>query len=105
MITDPVIDGNISINKLVKLISDKIGKVLNSSYFSRQEVDGGVFVSAVNGNEVVAAYYHPFKYHTATAVGGIGGCGTVKSSARKADWAIATSCAGISGRKVYYGFS
>ena len=99
------LDGKVDLNKLLDQIVSIIGKVLSRNNFSRQEVGGGVFVSAIRGNEVVAAYYHPSKYHSATAVGGIGGGGTVKSSAGAGKWAIAYSKAGISGRKTYYNYS
>ena len=100
------LSGKVDINTLVNQIGSVIKAALNRSNFCNQvQKDGGRFVSAVNGNQVVAAYYHPSKFHSATACGGIGGGGTVKSTANAGKWAVATSSAGIGGRKTYYGSS
>ena len=94
-----------SLKKIVEKISSALGAKLNSDYFTRQEVDGGVFVSDIKGGYVTAAYYHPSKSHSATAVGGVGGGGTVKCTAGAGKWAVACSKAGIGLRRTYYDFS
>ena len=100
------LSGKVDINTLVNQIGSVIKAALNRSNFCNQvQKDGGRFVSAVNGNQVVAAYYHPSKFHSATADGGIGGGGAVRSTANAGEWAVAVSSAGIGGRKTYYGFS
>ena len=96
---------NVDLNTLVRRIGNVIGKSLNTSNFSRQKVGGGVFVSTIRGNEIVAAFYHGSKYHSAFADGGVFGGGSVRSSCAARKWAVATTSAGITGRKTYYGFS
>ena len=99
------LSATVDLNTLVSQIGNAIGKALSRGNFCSQEVGGGVFVSAVDGGVVVAAYYHPTKFHSATACGGVGGGGTVKSTASAGKWAVATSSAGIGGRKTYYNYS
>jgi hypothetical protein len=46
--------------------------------------------------------YHPTKKHSATADGGTGGGGQVRSIAEAGQSAIAISKAGVANRKTYY---
>lgn len=99
------INVNIDLAEIVSQISKGIGKVLYKKNFSKQNVGGGVFVSSMTGDYVVAAYYHPSKSHSATADGGTLGGGVAKSTASKGRWAVAYSSQGIANRKTYYSTS
>ena len=72
---------------------------IDRSNACQQEVGGGLFVSSTSGSEVIAAYYHPTKKHSATANGGLFGGGIIKSIAEPGEWAIVGTKAGIKGRK------
>ena len=75
---------------------------IDRSNACQQEVGGGLFVSSTSGSEVIAAYYHPTKKHSATANGGLFGGGQVRSIASAGNWAVARSSSGMLGRKTFW---
>lgn len=93
---------NLDLNKLVDQIGSLIGKVLYKTNFTRREVLGGIFVSAMTGDTVVSAFYHPSRTHSATADGGWLGGGQAKSISLPGKWAIAYSSQGVGKRKTFY---
>ena len=70
---------------------------------SSKEVDGGRFVSVMGNGKVMAAYYHPTRAHSATAVGG-NLAPTSKSTASAGKWAVAIASRGLGGTKTFYNF-
>lgn len=93
---------NLNLNDIVDKIGSIIGKLLYKTNFTIKNVSGGIFVSAMTGDYVVAAFYHPSKRHSATADGGALGGGQAKSISNPKKWAIAYSSQGVGGRRTYY---
>ena len=60
-----------------------------SSYNDRRPPEGGRFVSVQSNGMVISAYYHPTKWHTATACTGFFHDRRAKSEAPPGKWAVA----------------
>jgi len=70
----------------------------NASYYSKQEVSGGTFVSKIEGDLVISMFYHPSKQHSATAEGLV----KSRSVANPGEWAIAVTSKAMFGNKSFY---
>ena len=68
---------------------------MGSETFSDQDVEGGRFISSMGGGQMMAAFYHPTKRHSATCMHG----NNVKARSVKdaGKWAIAKSGTSILG--------
>ena len=68
---------------------------MGSETFSDQDVEGGRFISSMGGGQMMAAFFHPTKRHSATCMHGI----NVKARSVKdaGKWAIAKSGTSIIG--------
>ena len=68
---------------------------MGSETFSDQDVEGGRFISSMGGGQMMAAFFHPTKRHSATCMHG----DKVKARSVKdaGKWAIAKSGTSIIG--------
>ena len=68
---------------------------MGSETFSDQDVEGGRFISSMGNGQMMAAFFHPTKRHSATCMHGI----NVKARSVKdaGKWAIAKSGTSIIG--------
>ena len=90
---------NCDINELLRQIGLD-GKIDRTAVCS-SDLDGGRFVSAMSNGLVLAAYYHPSRRHSATAIGGVFGPQT-KSTVNPGKWAVAFVSKGKFGNKTFY---
>jgi hypothetical protein len=97
---------NLSINCDINTLLDQIGKAYNtvvkrSGITSISPNGNDRFVSVLNGDQVIAAYFHPTKRHYATAEGKTK---PGRSYADAGKWAVAlVQRSLIGGNKTYYG--
>ena len=94
------------IQELINFFGQAFIDELNSgSYVVSQPERGAWWISRVTGHygfwngEVVSAYYHPTREHTATTVGKLG---TKRSYASAGHWAISVQTKAGWGNKTYY---
>ena len=97
---------NLSINCDINYLLDQIGKAYNtvvkrSGITSISPNGNDKFVSVLNGDQVISAYFHPTKRHYATAEGKTK---PGRSYADAGKWAVALVMRSlIGGNKTYYG--
>jgi hypothetical protein len=97
---------NLSINCDINTLLDQIGKAYNtvvkrSGITSISPNGNDKFVSVLNGDQVISAYFHPTKRHYATAEGKTK---PGRSYADAGKWAVALVMRSlIGGNKTYYG--
>ena len=97
---------NLSINCDINTLLDQIGKAYNtvvkrSGITSISPNGNDKFVSVLNGDQVIAAYFHPTKRHYATAEGKTK---PGRSYAAAGKWAVALVMRSlIGGNKTFYG--
>jgi hypothetical protein len=90
---------------LVKKLAS--GLTVDQVAVQSQEFDnGGIWYSSVQNGLVISAYYHPTKYHTATAQRVAVLFGTIrkqaKSRAGPGKWAVAVVSKGLGVGHTYY---
>jgi len=96
---------SLSMNCNINTLLNQIGKAYNTiikpdGVTSISPHGNDRFVSVMNGNQVVAAYFHPTKKHYATAEGKTK---PGRSYAPAGKWAVAVVMRAIAGNKTYYG--
>ena len=96
---------SLSMNCDINTLLDQIGKAFNTvvkrnGVTSISPNGNDRFVSILNGDQVIAAYFHPTKRHYATAEGKTK---PGRSYAPAGKWAVAVVMRAISGNKTYYG--
>jgi hypothetical protein len=97
---------NLSMNCDINTLLDQIGKAFNTvvkrnGVTSISPNGNDRFVSILNGDQVIAAYFHPTKRHYATAEGKTK---PGRSYAPAGQWAVALVMRSlIGGNKTYYG--
>lgn len=93
---------NVDINTLLNQIGSAIGQtVLQEGVTSTSPNGNDRFVSVLNSNQVISAYFHPTKRHYATAEGKTK---PGRSYAAAGTWAVAYAMRSIwGGNKTYYG--
>lgn len=79
-------DINVDVNQLIRQVAG-FGP---SSYNDRRPPEGGRFISVQERGQVIAAYFHPTRNHSATAVTGFRHDRRARSEAPPGRWAIAT---------------
>ena len=89
------------INELLRAVGDGLDKIFDRTAITTMDVEGGRFVSAMADGKVLAAFNHPTRRHSATAVGGFGAPQT-KSVASPGKWAVAYVNKGLWGCKTFY---
>lgn len=93
---------NLGLSCDINQLITQIGHGLSGGAFNdRTFPDGSRFVSCIDNGQVLSAYNHPTKWHSASVDGGIGGQ-TAKSEKPPGQWAVAIGRAGLMNRKTYY---
>ncbi len=92
---------NVDLNTLFDQITNLVGTVIKPTGATSSSPNGNDrFVSLLGTDQVVAAYYHPDKYHYSRAQGKTD---TNRSYAPAGKWAVAVAIRGLWGNKTWYG--
>ena len=78
-----------------------VAQISRENFTSQRFRDGSRFVSKIADGKVCSMFFHPTKWHSATAQGGMFG-GNAKSKAPPGEWAVAICNVGIMGAKTFY---
>ena len=98
------IDIGVTLQTFINYVKKEISYNISPANFKEiwNENGKGRFISNMNKEYVIAAYYHKTKRHTATCDGGWLGGGSIKAEAPAGKWAVAVCRGGVGGRKTYY---
>ena len=89
------------LNDLLRAIGHGVDRIFDRTAITSMDVDGGRFVSVMANGRVLAAYNHPTRRHSATAIGGFGAPRSM-AVASPGRWAVALVNKGPWGCRTFY---